>query len=67
MGDCYAPSVANLVLNKWEQENIYGQEWQGLTFYKRYIDDIVLLWEGSQASLEPFKGAMNANRHCLEF
>lgn len=44
MGARYAHSVANLVLNKWEQENIYRQEWQGLTFFKRYIDNIILLW-----------------------
>lgn len=47
MGAGFAPSVANLGLNKWEQESIYGQEWQGLKFYKRYVDDIILLWENN--------------------
>ena len=43
MGARYALSVANLVLNKWEQEQIHKHEWEGLKLYKSYIDDIVLL------------------------
>lgn len=52
MGLRYAPSMANIVLNKWEQETIHQKKWKELTFYKRYIDDIILLWEGSQVGLE---------------
>lgn len=46
MGAKYAPSVANLVLAKWETENIY-YKWPEMALYKRYIDDIILFWEGT--------------------
>lgn len=46
MGARYALSVANLVLNKWEKESIYGQEWQGLKFYKRYCILMTLYYYG---------------------
>lgn len=52
MGARYAPSVANVVLNKWEGETIYKENNQALLYYKRYIDYVILLWEGSQTSLE---------------
>lgn len=38
MGARYAPSVANVVLNKWEGETIYKENNQALLYYKRYID-----------------------------
>lgn len=47
MGARYAPSVANLVLHKWQHETINQQEWTELKIYKLYIDDIFVLWKGS--------------------
>lgn len=67
MGALYAPSVANLVLNKWEGETIYKDNHQALLFYKRYIDDVVLLWAGSQMSLEDFLLYLNQNEYGLRF
>lgn len=46
MGEHYAPSVADIVLNKWERENIYHKSNKALKYYKRYIDDVILLSDG---------------------
>lgn len=43
MGARYAPGVANIVLNKWEKETIYQTTNQSVLYYKRYIDDIIIL------------------------
>lgn len=67
IGARYAPSIAKLVLNKWEQEFIYKHQWEGLKLYKRYIDDVVLLWEGSEGSLVKFIQLMNVNNYGLRF
>ena len=67
MGARYAPSVANLVLNRWEEETIFKDNVTSLIYYRRYIDDILLFWEGPQASLEQFLSKMNTNNYGLSF
>lgn len=67
MGARYVPSVANIVLNKWEQETIFNNGNQALTFYKRYIDDGILLWEGSQGDLQSFLQQIIINNYGLKF
>lgn len=39
----YAPSVDNILMSLWE-----------IALYKRYIDDVVILWNGTVESLEVF-------------
>lgn len=50
-------------LSKWEQENIYNQQWSLLKLYKRYIDDILIMWEGPLDSLLKFIEMINANKY----
>lgn len=51
MGAKYAPSVAHIFLNKLEDEAIYGEIWPDLRVYRRYIDNILLVWQGTAATL----------------
>ena len=46
MGAKYAPSLANLFMAKWEEDVIYGVNVPELMLWARYIDDILLLWDG---------------------
>lgn len=53
MGARYAPSVANLLMNLWEEEYIYKKIPQ-LKLYRRYIDDLVILWDGTVDTFQQF-------------
>lgn len=44
MGAKYAPSVANLFMSYWEKDAIFSGNIPQLKFYKRYIDDIIIIW-----------------------
>lgn len=59
MGAKYAPSVANIFLNKWEDEEIFTEDWPQLMLYWRYIDEFI--WEGSVEDLHLFMTHMNNN------
>ncbi|CAI9595210.1 unnamed protein product, partial [Staurois parvus] len=54
MGAKFAPSLANLFMARWEEDLIYSRDWPQLIFYRRYIDDILLLWEGDEFTLLNF-------------
>lgn len=44
MGAKFAPSVANAFMSQWEESVIYSNIPTELTFYKRYIDDVLIVW-----------------------
>lgn len=67
MGAKYAPSIANLLLNKWEEEQIYSTNRSHLKFYRRYIDDIVIIWGGTEEELQMFFDELNHNIYGLSF
>ncbi|XP_073481353.1 uncharacterized protein [Aquarana catesbeiana] len=67
MGNKYAPSVANIFLSKWEEEDIYGRCWPHLLLYKRYIDDILIIWKGSREQLEEFIQFISGNKYGVKF
>lgn len=53
MGTRYAPSVANVVLNKWEQESVFKNRNKSLCFYRRtvvnYLDlDLTISKKGNK-------------------
>lgn len=54
MGARYAPRFANTFFNRWEQKEIVSKEWHQLKMYRRFIDDIYLIWEGGQEELQTF-------------
>ena len=61
MGAKFAPSVANAFMAQWEEGSIYSDIPMELTLYKRYIDDILIAWNGTQPALEKFLSKLNQN------
>lgn len=66
MGAKFAPSLTNLFMSKWEVTFIYAQRRSELMFYKRYIDDLILVWVGSEQSLIEFMNCLNANENHIK-
>lgn len=67
MGAKYAPTVANIFMSKWESEEIYGRNIPGLKIYKRYIDEIFLIWESNKDPLKEFLQYININKYNISF
>lgn len=67
MGAKYAPSIANLFLNHWEEEQIYGVQRQNLKMYRRYIDDIMIIWKGTECELQALFKEINQNIYGITF
>lgn len=67
MGARYAPSVANLLMNMWEEEYLYARNIPHLKFYRRYIDDLIIIWEGTPEEFEEFLKNLNTNKYGLTF
>ncbi|KAM4770876.1 uncharacterized protein WCC33_002646 [Rhinophrynus dorsalis] len=69
MGTRFAPSFANLFLGIWEDDTIWASNWftPHIKLYRRYIDDIVMVWHGSSKLLEEFFHFINANDLNLKF
>uniref|UniRef100_A0A8C5M9D4 Reverse transcriptase domain-containing protein n=1 Tax=Leptobrachium leishanense TaxID=445787 RepID=A0A8C5M9D4_9ANUR len=63
MGTRFAPSYANLFMAHWENGAVWtGHSWgPNLVLYKRYIDDILIIWKGERSELERFLGHLNHN------
>uniref|UniRef100_A0A8C5MHD2 Reverse transcriptase domain-containing protein n=1 Tax=Leptobrachium leishanense TaxID=445787 RepID=A0A8C5MHD2_9ANUR len=60
MGSRFAPSYANLFMAFWE-ESFLSEHQNNLVCYKRYIDDIFLIWKGGIHTLEVFLEELNRN------
>lgn len=61
MGAKYAPSVANLHMAQWVDDSIYRNISNQLIVYKRYIDDIFIIWKGDKESLIQFGKELEMN------
>ncbi|PIO25998.1 hypothetical protein AB205_0190500, partial [Aquarana catesbeiana] len=61
MGAKYAPSLANLFLAEWEDRWVFNPKPAQLRFYHRFIDDLLLIWEGSRESAIDFISFLNNN------
>lgn len=61
MGAKFAPSMANLFMAKWEKDVVYADRWPELVYWGRYIDDILLLWDGDETSLTNYMHDLNQN------
>ena len=66
MGTKLAPAYANLLMGKLEH-NILSQATLKPLFYKRYIDDILILWPHSKSELDKFLLHMNSFHHSIKF
>uniref|UniRef100_A0A803JSK4 Reverse transcriptase domain-containing protein n=1 Tax=Xenopus tropicalis TaxID=8364 RepID=A0A803JSK4_XENTR len=66
MGTRFAPSYANLFMGYWEREHLKGWE-ANLSLWRRYIDDIIIVWRGTETDLKEFLNGLNSNDMNLEF
>ncbi|XP_040212329.1 uncharacterized protein LOC120943214 [Rana temporaria] len=61
MGARFAPSVANLFMAHWERDVVFQDRPHQLRCYRRYIDDLIMVWEGDLPSLQLFMDKLNSN------
>ena len=71
MGTSCAPSYANLYLGEWEKAFLTSTIVQPFIHFVsswfRYIDDVLMIWEGSIEELNSFMSIMNQNDLNLKF
>ncbi|XP_063797750.1 sialic acid-binding Ig-like lectin 5 [Pseudophryne corroboree] len=67
MGSICAPSVANIYMGQWELETISGDLKENIIVYKRYIDDVLIVWKGTEIDWENFLAKINVNTYNLKF
>lgn len=61
MGAKFAPSVANAFMAQWEDSSVHTNTPPQLMLYKRYIDDLIIIWNGDRTTLEEFLDQLNTN------
>lgn len=68
MEACYRPSLANLFLGLWEECFIYSCEnrYKDMKFYGRYIDDLLLIFSGTEQELILFHNYLNKTNKKLK-
>uniref|UniRef100_A0A803JHB8 Reverse transcriptase domain-containing protein n=1 Tax=Xenopus tropicalis TaxID=8364 RepID=A0A803JHB8_XENTR len=70
MGAKFAPTYANLYMGWWEETHIYGGTHDllsNIVFYKRYVDDLLLIWQGSEFDFDNLVSFFNHNVLNLHF
>ena len=68
MGTAVAPTYANLFMGWLEETKLLG-EWTGTPprLWKRFIDDIMFIWDSSVEELELFISHLNAQHPSIKF
>ncbi len=62
MGACFSPNYANLFLGLWEERYIYSTHnsfLDNIVMWGRYIDDVLIIWSGSESELHRFHQYIN--------
>ena len=67
MGTVCAPNYANIFMRKFERNFIYPCVQTFSNFYCRYVDDIFLLWNGSETQLFDFITRLNSRHPAIKF
>ncbi|CAJ0941964.1 unnamed protein product [Ranitomeya imitator] len=71
MGACFAPSYANLFVGYWEREYMlsYSSDASGpnVLSWMRFIDDVLIIWQGNRTELDGFLTYLNANDWNIKF
>lgn len=69
MGAKCAPVFANLYMGAFESLCIFDNStfYLSIKFYRGYIDDLYLIWQGSEVALQDFIGHLNYNDWGLNF
>ncbi|CAJ0927825.1 unnamed protein product [Ranitomeya imitator] len=64
MGAAFAPSYANLFMESWERQIFFVNPIayiEKVLFWVRFIDDILMIWQGSEQDLLAFLDILNNN------
>lgn len=61
MGAKFAPSVANLYMAKWEEEGVLLCPDPRIILYKRFIDYLIIVWNGAISNVENLFLSLNHN------
>ena len=68
MGTRAAPNYANLFMGLFEERHIYKSIWKKhIRYFGRYIDDLFIIWTGSEASLLEFINHLNNVHDLIKF
>ena len=67
MGTKCAPPYACLFMGKFENQYILPRIQQKISMYVRYIDDIFLIWKGSEQELKEFLEVINTIHPSIKF
>lgn len=69
MGANFAPSYANLAMGYWEEHYIsHNNPYSSyIVFFGRYIDDLIVIWDGPIDSITSFVDHCNHNPYGLSF
>lgn len=69
MGTRFAPSFANLYMGDFENDYVYGEhQWNNqIVYFKRYIDDLIFVWNGTETEWTLFTHHLNNNAWGLQF
>ena len=67
MGTICAPNYANIFMGKFERNFIYPCLQTFANFYCQFIDDIFLLWKGSETQLVDFITRLNSRHPTIKF
>lgn len=69
MGANFAPSYANLAMGYWEKNFIIqnNPHCANIVFFGRYIDDIIIIWDGPVDLVSLFVQHCNSNPYGLSF
>ena len=68
MGTRAAPNYANLFMGWFEDKYIYQSNWmKHIRYYGRFIDDIMLVWKGTENELKEFLVYINQVHPSIKF
>ena len=67
MGTICAPSYANIFMEHFEKTHIYPLIENKTKLYLRYIDDIIMIWTGSENELFNFLNDLNKKHRSIKF
>ena len=69
MGTCFAPNLANLVMGWWEHTVVEQmKEYNShVMLWLRFIDDLFIIWQGTDSQAVAFINKLNANNLNLKF
>ena len=69
MGTCFAPNLANLVMGWWEHSVVeHMEEYDShVLLWLRFIDDLFIIWQGTDSQAISFINKLNINDLNLKF